>query len=343
MCSSADACSTPSARGQFALFRPPAFLRDLDGDLAAEDDSFEYFRPRDNPLDSSESEESLSETVHEVPNNACDDPVNSYVYIDDFNCIEKLALNNTESHISMKKTRLKVLANKSESLFNNVKDLAADINMKVNNKKTQLLCIHASKNYEVSSYIRQEPEEMVSSESLKILGFTFHNRPDAVAHVTAVIDNMYGKLWTLRFLKRSGMGTTDLEKVYDTVIRAAAEYASVVYHPLIPKYIAEKLEMVHKQAYKIMYGWNIQYDQMVKDGRVESLESRRVENSLKFATKNSNSERFGKRWFPINEDIGTELRPGVRNKYVEKFCRTERSRNNPIQYMLRQLNEVERS
>ena len=51
-----------------------------------------------------------------------------------------------------------------------VRKLAVEINMKVNEKKTQVLCIHANKSSEVTSYIRTESGDINSSDQLKILG-----------------------------------------------------------------------------------------------------------------------------------------------------------------------------
>ena len=189
--------------------------------------------------------------------------------------------------------------------------------------------------------MRGQDGDINSTESLRILGFNFSNRPDAVHHVTGVIKSMYGKLWTLRFLKRSGMSCSDLLKIYKVVIRSAAEYCSVVYHSLIPAYMSAKLEQVQRQAVKIIYGWKCDYGRVLEDGLLETLEERREKNCLKFALKCVNTERFGRKWFPYTE-IDRDARSTTRRVYRENVCRTDRERNNPIQYMLRALNANER-
>ena len=92
-------------------------------------------------------------------------------------------------------------------------------------------------------------------------------------------------LWSLRYLKRNGMEISDLIKVYKTMIRPAVEYASVVYHSLIPAYQASKLESVQKNAMQIIYGWTVDYGKLLEDGVVESLEERRIDAVKKFALK----------------------------------------------------------
>ena len=172
--------------------------------------------------------------------------------------------------------------------------------MRVNDKKTQILCIHPSSNDNVTSYIRAGSGEILSKDTLKILGFHFDHTPTATKHVTETINNFYSKLWTLRFLKRSGMGAADLIKIYKTVIRAGAEYCSVVYHSLIPDYMAERLERVQEQAMKIIYGRGLNYRRMVQEGELETLQERRRTAVKKFALKASKSARFGDKWFPKN-------------------------------------------
>ena len=123
------------------------------------------------------------------------------------------------------------------------------------------------------------------------------------------------------------------------MIRSSVEYASIVYHSLIPQYISEKLESVQRQAIKIIYGFNSDYNTLVQDGIIEPLADRREKNILKFALKVSNSDRFGPIWFRKNPNISRELRPGIRQTFIEQFCRTERGRNNPLNYLTRVLNE----
>ena len=220
--------------------------------------------------------------------------------------------------------------------------MAGEIGMQVNEKKTQLLCISADTSSTITSYIRSNDGEIVSGESLKILGFFFDSNPNAICHVNHVIGSFYNKLWVLRFLKRSGMDREGLIKVYCTVIRAAVEYCSVVYDSLIPTYLSDKLEQIQRQCMKIIYGVGMDYGKLIRDGTLETLKSRRDVAVLKFAQKASNSPRFGPKWFPkkVSERAN---RPGTGRKYEERTCRTERSRNNPIQKMVRVLNENEKN
>ena len=205
-------------------------------------------------------------------------------------------------------------------------------------KKTQVLCIHDNKFNNITSYIRANDEDINSTEHLKILGFFFDRNPNATYHVTQVIGKFYNKLWTLRFLKKSGMSPDNLLKVYKSVLLPSVEYCSVVYGSLIPDYLSKKLEQVQKQAVKIMFGWGVDYGKLLEDGIIEALEDRRRKDTLKFANKALMDPRFGERWFPRNE-VNREARESTRRPFKEKMARTERTKNNPIEYMIRLLNE----
>ena len=94
---------------------------------------------------------------------------------------------------------------------------------------------------------------------------------------------------------------------------------------------------MQKQALKIIYGYNADYEALVENGTIETLEARRKNDILRFALNNCNSTRFG-HWFPISPATRT-ARDTTRRIYTEKQCRTDRTRNNPIQVMIRMLNQ----
>ena len=94
---------------------------------------------------------------------------------------------------------------------------------------------------------------------------------------------------------------------------------------------------MQRQAYKIIYGWGVDYSVMVEEGMVETLQERREKSCLKFAKKNKDTARF-KHWFPLAPN-NREVWDSTRRRYLEKKAKTERTRNNPLQVMARMLNE----
>ena len=135
------------------------------------------------------------------------------------------------------------------------------------------------------------------------------------------------------------MTQNDLLGVLNNVIRPSVEYSSVVYHSLIPEYVSNQLENVHKQALKIIFGAQVDCQALIESGRIETLKARREQNALKFALKAANSVRFGPVWFKETPSTERSVRPTTRNKYLETKCSTERGKNNPIYFLTRLLNE----
>ena len=318
----------------FANFNPPKCLIDLSGEYESDDEEFRFFRNRAGQFFDTTVESSYEQA--QVPISTCPEQIKTYVYIDDFNTIEKIRITDSESHISTRKRQIRVLALKSEIQFGRVQELAANLNMKVNSKKTQVLCINASSDSIVTSYIRTRDGDINSISTLKILGFHFDSNPSAVFHVTKAIEKFYNKLWTLRFLKRSGMEGRGLLKVYRTIILPSVEYGSEVYDSLIPQYIANKLETVQRQAIKIMFGWSRDVEEIMQSEEIETLQARRTRACLNFANRNV-SNGFGERWFPLNP-AERQARHTTRRLYEERIPRTERDKNNPVQHMIRLLN-----
>ena len=73
--------------GQFADFRPAADLQNLSEDLQSdEEEDFQFFRIRNRRFFDTTVESVIDSA--QVPNSTCSDPVNTFVYIDDFNTIE---------------------------------------------------------------------------------------------------------------------------------------------------------------------------------------------------------------------------------------------------------------
>ena len=170
--------STPSARGQFAQFRPPGNLEDLEGSYESVDDSFDFFRARQRYSFDTSSSDSAPDTTAIKTVSETGKSIENYVYIDDFNAPETLNIKNAMSHITTHKCSLDVRAIKSERLFTRINEKAEEIGMRVNSEKTQMLCIHPCINNTVKTHIVHEEERITSTDDLKI-NIRFHFRHQA--------------------------------------------------------------------------------------------------------------------------------------------------------------------
>ena len=332
--------STSTTRGQFARFAPPRSLQNPELESSSDEDIYPFFRARNDPFETTTEDQTMEDTININREALTGDELRSMVYIDDFNALERLRITNAPSHITMGKRQITVNAPQTEMLFEEIQQPAGRIGMKVNNKKTQMVCIHPYSSDSITSYIKAGEQRINSTSELKILGFHFGTEPNAKVHASKLIEKFYNKMWSLRFLKRSGMKKPDLLKVYKTVILPSVEYASVVYHSLIPQYQAEALEAMQKLAMSIIYG-KTRYSLLIENKTIEPLAIRREKAILDFANKASKNERFRAKWFRENQadQVDRGVRSTTRRRYVEANCKTDRMRKNPVQVMIRALND----
>ena len=178
----------------------------------------------------------------------------------------------------------------------------------------------------------------MSGNFLKILGFMFGPKPTVRYHVDNILNKARRKLWTLRHVKKAGMKEEDMMKIFNTIIRPCLEYAVPTFGPMLTEEMKNELESIQKRACKIVFGWDSSYSELIASGRVESLEKRREKLILNFAHKCVKNPRFVS-WFPERNYDGMNVELRARQKYEEKYARTERLKKSPIFHMRRALNE----
>ena len=145
------------------------------------------------------------------------------------------------------------------------------------------------------------------------------------------------KMWTLRHVKKAGMGESDLLKIFNSIIRPTLEYAVPTFHPMLTAELSDMIEAIQKRACKIIYGWDSDYDVLVEGGMIETLQNRRERLTKNFAVKAAASTRFA-HWFKEKKKSEHNLRK--EDRYEEYFARTDRMKNSPLYFMRRMLNNI---
>ena len=205
------------------------------------------------------------------------------------------------------------------------------------NKKTQLLCMSSSLISDVTSFIDTEDnEKIVAGETLKILGFVFGTRPNVQEHVRSVIKKFNARSWTIWNLKKVGLPTNDLLKIYFSLVRPVIEYAASAYHSLLTNEQSEEIERLQKRILKVIYGWTYAYDTILTQ-KIPSLKEQRQELVTSFAQKSSKNPRFSS-WF--KKRVETPYNTRRRLEYEPTPLVTERDRKNPLTYMKDLLNRL---
>ena len=240
------------------------------------------------------------------------------------------------AHVSVHKEVKSIHAEGLEEMYRRIEENSVDVGMKINERKTQLLCMSQAINYEVNSFINIGGERIWGGEELKILGFHIGKRGDMGPHVKPMKKQFAAAVWMLRHLRRARLDERRLTAVYVSMIRSVLEYASVVYGSMLTAGQSRMIERMQANALKTIWGWNKSYRECLELSGLTTLEARREENMRRFATKAAASERYS-RWFPERRSTEHELRRT--EKYQVRFARHERLKKAPIYAMRRLLNE----
>ena len=259
-----------------------------------------------------------------------------FVYIDDYNCVEKVRQRDAIYDITGEGNRIsRAHATKSERVFNTLVENAEEIGMKVNHKKTQMLCISAAKKKCIAHINTAAGDVIESTESLKLLGYAFNSQPTPRAHVDGVVRRMRKRMWMLRHLKVSGLTEEDILKAYTVYIRPLAEYAAPAFHSMLSSTMAANLESQQRNALKIIYGYNVSREELYVKSGLDTLAKRRDTLTLKFARKMAHNPDF-REHFPKHKAVRNTRQQIT---YQEIHTRSTRLYNSPLFHMRRALNE----
>ena len=211
---------------------------------------------------------------------------------------------------------------------------ASDKGLKINDQKTQLLSV-SSAFYNTRAIIKDNSgAEITSSESLKMLGYTFSTSLSVQPQLDSLMRKANKRFFLLRHYKRSGVPKDKLKEIFCAMNRSILEYSSKVYHSMLNIGQSNELEKIQKRCLRIIYGFEFTYKQLLEKAGFESLKDRRERQFAKFAKKASENDKY-KHWFPKNP---TERITRKTLVYKEEKATGNRLYNSPIFAMRRLLN-----
>ena len=293
-------------------------------------------RPRYFPQDSSDDEgvDFWSDMARPAAR-----PPEAFLYVDDTTLFQTVPLASATRHFT-EATTIEELENlELERTLKNLEKRATDTGMKINGKKTQLLVISPRNGCVTSAAIQVSNEAAIrSQETMKLVGFTFGEEPNAGRHVDAVVESYRKGVWMLHHLKRAGFRDGNLYRLYCCYLRSRIEYCSAVYHSLLSKGEEEALEKLHRNAIRICYGFDARIETTMAANHIESLKERRIRRCDAFIRKAVENRRFQGRWFPRREQAGHWIRN--RRIIAETRASTQRRFNSPLAFMRRRANDL---
>ena len=226
-------------------------------------------------------------------------------------------------------------ASRSEENIKRISDYCLHHGLKVNEKKTQLLAISSKKN-RVKVWIQAGRENINSTDSLKLLGFVFGEKPDVTLQVENLIARASRRMFVLRYYSRFMPGK-DLIKLYSAMVRSVLEYSSVTYHSMLTIKQSNDLEQIQKKCLRCIFGYGKGYEELLEESGLSTLKARREKAVLKFAAKTAKNPVYS-HWFLLNPNHTSSRNPKI---YTEEFARTSRLYNSPLFHMRRLLNKTD--
>ena len=124
-----------------------------------------------------------------------------------------------------------------------------------------------------------EPLESVTK--FKLLGIIFSSDLTWVAHVDYLYRKCSRRLYLLIMLKRAGVPTRDILRIYLTMIRSVLEYACQVWHTSLSGAHSDMLESVQRRALHIIYP-DLSYAKALSQSGLSLLSNRREDSCRAF-------------------------------------------------------------
>ena len=144
--------------------------------------------------------------------------------------------------------------------------------------------------------------------------------------------------WALTKLRKCGLSSAELIRVYKSSIRPCAEYAAVVLHPMLSQEQSNCIEAQQSQALRNIFGFGVSAAKMRKRAGLPTLAERRHKACVKFANDLASSPRFS-HWVEKRQCNDYPRRDSVKyGAYIEKTAKTARCYNSPLFSYRRLLN-----
>ena len=208
----------------------------------------------------------------------------------------------------------------------------------VNSGKTNLLCISDALNHRPAAYIEDSDGQVIKfGKTMKVLGYTFSDRPNVAAHVKDTVKKTRMRYWILTNLKKIGFTREELVAVYKNSVLPIPEYCAPVYHSLMTDVQDQEMERAQVGALRAIYGYGDSARTLRQKSDLRTLREQRVALSDNFANKCLENLRF-KGWFPLK----TGRRSARSGELYQEFpAKNDRLANSPLYFMRRRLNGKE--
>ena len=193
-------------------------------------------------------------------------------FVDDITGREKNDMTTGIMSWSTRKEERLLFAKGAQDFFESARTNAVEAGMVVNQSKTQILCVSAARNSNVRSFISVEGNTLISSDKMKIVGYTQGRRAGVAEHIRSIRTKFARRSWVLRNLKKANIPPQVLVAVYCSMLRPVLEYCAPAFNPLITDEQSEHLERLQRNCLKSILGFKDTYRQVLEKAGVERLD-----------------------------------------------------------------------
>ena len=225
----------------------------------------------------------------------------------------------------------------TQSHVNTLAQWTKENKMMLNGKKTKLMIINFTNNYQFSTRIHLENQLLEIIDETRLLGCVLTSDLKFHRNTEVMIKKAYTRMLILHKLYSFNVSVEDLVHIYILYIRSLVEQNVAVWNHTITQEEEEDIERVQKIALKVILKDEYEsYHDALEITGLENLKTRRIELCLRFAKKCLRNEKTAG-MFPLNQNYGERLRNS--NRYEVKFANNNRLRDSAIPALQRMLNE----
>ena len=283
-------------------------------------------------------------------NNNCDfvPPSKRYKWVDDLSILEMVNLISAgissynfnlhvASDIGVNQSYLPSENICTQSYMDRIEQWTNDNQMKVNGKKTKLMIVNFTRNYQLSTRIYLEGELLEIVSETMLLGCVITSDLKFHKNTEHMVKKAYARMSLLQKLYTFKVSIDDLVNIYILYIRSLVEQNVAVWSSTITQEEIEDIERVQKVALRIILKESYStYDGALSYLGLETLHTRRRGLCLRFAKRCIKNEKTAS-MFPPNPGYNSRVRDS--EKYQVKFANNNRLRDSSIPYLQRLLNE----
>ena len=220
----------------------------------------------------------------------------------------------------------------SQLYLDKISEWTTNQEMLLNENKTKAMVVNFTTNYQFTTRLNLNNQNIDVVNQMKILGTIINNRLNWDENCKNLISKVNKRMVFLRKILSFGANQKEMVHLWITYCRSVLEQSAVVWQGGLTNKNRKDLERTQKSFTKLVLKNRFTtYEQALISLNLSTLESRRDQLSLRFALNCRKNEKT-KHIFPLNNKTHNyELRKI--STYMVQQSNTDRLRTSPVTYM----------